>query len=54
MDGGINLINKRFKELGLTSTKISNLLPDLSGTNSTSAKDLSKTFCHAIHFCICF
>ena len=30
------------KYLGLDSTSISNLLPDLNGTNKTSAKDLSK------------
>ena len=39
--GGINRINKRLKEIGLKSTQINNLLPDLKGTNTTSAKDLA-------------
>ncbi len=38
--GGINLINKKFKQLGLKNTKINNYLPDLKGTNITSSKDL--------------
>ncbi len=40
--GGLDILNKRFKELGLMQTEINSLLPDLSGTNKTSAKDLSK------------
>ena len=39
--GGINLINKKFKEIGLKNTQINNFLPDLSGTNTTTTKDLS-------------
>ena len=39
--GGINLINQKFKEIGLRNTKLNNFLPDLSGTNLTSTKDLS-------------
>jgi len=39
--GGINIINTRFKEIGLTNTRINNLLPDLKGTNTTTAKDLA-------------
>ena len=39
--GGISIINQKFKEIGLKNTKIKNLLPDLNGTNVTSAKDLS-------------
>tara|TARA_Y100001968_G_scaffold218310_1_gene200993 strand:- start:16097 stop:17146 length:1050 start_codon:yes stop_codon:yes gene_type:complete len=39
--GGINKINTRFKEIGLESTQIKNLLPDLEGTNTTSTKDLA-------------
>ena len=40
--GGISILNKKFKEIGLENTKINNLLPDLGGTNLTSTKDLSK------------
>ena len=39
--GGMNIINKKFKEIGLKHTKVFNLLPDLDGKNITSAKDLS-------------
>ena len=39
--GGINIINQKFKEIGLKNTQINNLLPDLGGTNFTSTKDLS-------------
>ena len=39
--GGINIINQKFKEIGLKNTQINNFLPDLIGTNSTSTKDLS-------------
>ena len=39
--GGINIINERFKLIGLKNTKINNFLPDLEGTNITSTKDLS-------------
>ncbi len=39
--GGINIINKKFEEIGLKNTKINNYLPDLDGTNLTSTKDLS-------------
>ncbi|MGP0127699.1 MAG: serine hydrolase [cyanobacterium endosymbiont of Rhopalodia musculus] len=38
--GGKEVLNKRFKEWGLTSTEINNHLPDLEGTNTTSPKDL--------------
>ncbi len=41
--GGINFLNQRFKALGLEATKINNQLPDLKGTNTTSAKDLAIT-----------
>ncbi len=41
--GGKEVLNKYFKKLGLNSTKINNLLPDLEGTNTTSAKDLVRT-----------
>ena len=39
--GGINIINQKFKEIGLKKTQINNFLPDLDGTNLTSTKDLS-------------
>ena len=39
--GGIDKVNKKFKEIGLKNTQINNLLPDLSGTNITSTRDLS-------------
>ncbi len=39
--GGIKIINKKFKEIGLENTQINNFLPDLGGTNITSTKDLS-------------
>lgn len=38
--GGIEAINQRFRSWGLTSTAIRNPLPDLSGTNTTSPKEL--------------
>ena len=41
--GGISYINKRLKQMGLGSTKLNNLLPDLEGTNKTTAKDLALT-----------
>ena len=41
--GGKGFLNEKFISLGLNSTEINNLLPDLSGTNITSAKDLSLT-----------
>ena len=39
--GGINIVNEKFKEIGLKNTQINNYLPDLDGTNLTSTKDLS-------------
>lgn len=39
--GGIPAINQRFRSWGLTNTSLSNLLPDLGGTNTVSAKDLT-------------
>lgn len=38
--GGITMLNQRFKSWGLTSTTLSNVLPDLEGTNLTTAKDM--------------
>ena len=39
--GGINSINKRIKRIGLKDTQINNFLPDLKGTNTTTAKDMA-------------
>ena len=39
--GGREKLNQRFKEWGLESTVINNPLPDLAGTNTTSARDLA-------------
>ncbi len=41
--GGINILNEHFKAFNLSSTEIKNLLPDLEGSNTTSAKDLALT-----------
>ena len=40
--GGAAALNQRFHNWGLTATQIRNLLPDLSGTNSTSPRDLAN------------
>ncbi len=39
--GGVAALNQRFQRWGLTVTEIRNSLPDLSGTNTTSPKDLA-------------
>ena len=41
--GGKEEINTKFQELGLTATVVNNWLPDLDGTNTTSARDLSRS-----------
>ncbi|MEO0770711.1 MAG: serine hydrolase [Cyanobacteria bacterium J06649_4] len=41
--GGQDILNLRFKDYGLESTQLSNPLPDLEGTNTTSARDLAHT-----------
>jgi beta-lactamase class A len=38
--GGINKLNQRFRSWGLKDTRIRNWLADLSGTNTTSSKDM--------------
>jgi beta-lactamase class A len=38
--GGINVINQRMQSWGLEDTQMHNILPDLSGTNVTTARDL--------------
>ena len=40
--GGQDAINARFQALDLPSTVVNNWLPDLDGTNTTSARDLSR------------
>ena len=40
--GGSALLNRRFRSWGLQNTVIHNLLPDLSGTNTTNSKDLVR------------
>ncbi len=39
--GGISALNSRFQSWGLTTTRLKNMLPDLEGSNQTSAKELS-------------
>ena len=38
--GGMDELNKRFRSWGLTATTLNNKLPDVQGTNTTSAKEL--------------
>ena len=40
--GGKTALNARFQALGLNATVINNWLPDLDGTNTTSAHDLAR------------
>ncbi len=40
--GGAEALNQRFVSWGLTATAIRNQLPDIEGTNTTSAKDLAS------------
>jgi beta-lactamase class A len=41
--GGRTTLNARFQSMGLTATVVRNWLPDLDGTNTTSAHDLART-----------
>ncbi|MCX5949579.1 MAG: serine hydrolase, partial [Cyanobacteria bacterium] len=41
--GGKTALNARFQSLALPATVVKNWLPDLDGTNSTSARDLART-----------
>ena len=41
--GGKSELNSRFQALGLNATVVNNWLPDLNGTNTTSARDLART-----------
>jgi beta-lactamase class A len=40
--GGIERLNQTFQQWGLTQTSIANVLPDLTGTNLTSPRDLAQ------------
>ncbi|MEL6788134.1 MAG: serine hydrolase, partial [Cyanobacteria bacterium J06607_15] len=40
--GGMKQLNERFGKMGLNTTQLSNLLPDLTGTNTTSSADLGN------------
>lgn len=40
--GGINYVNQRFAQWGLPNTRIRNWLPDLRGTNTTTAQEMVK------------
>ncbi|MBW4453930.1 MAG: class A beta-lactamase-related serine hydrolase [Nostoc indistinguendum CM1-VF10] len=40
--GGMEALNQRFRDWGLTTTTIRNQLPDLQGTNTTSPKELGN------------
>lgn len=39
--GGLTALNGRFRDWGMSQTVLNNLLADLQGTNTTSARDLS-------------
>ena len=41
--GGEQAINARFRALGLSATAVNNWLPDLEGTNTSSARDLAHS-----------
>ncbi len=41
--GGISALNHRFRNWGLTTTTINNRLPDLAGTNITTANELARS-----------
>ena len=40
--GGMETLNQRFAKMKLTQTRLRNPLPDLTGTNTTSAEDLGN------------
>lgn len=44
--GGATELNQQFASWGLTTTVLRNPLPDLEGTNTTSAQDLVQMFAH--------
>lgn len=39
--GGIDIVNQKLNNIGITDTTLKNLLPDLEGTNITTAKELA-------------
>jgi beta-lactamase class A len=41
--GGKAVLNQQFRRWGLTATTINNPLPDLEGTNTTTAKELARS-----------
>ncbi|WP_415410868.1 serine hydrolase [Synechococcus sp. A10-1-5-9] len=41
--GGKDALNARFIALGMSATVVNNWLPDLEGTNTTSARDLARS-----------
>lgn len=41
--GGKAILNQRFRTWGLKVTKINNALPDLAGTNTTTAQELARS-----------
>ena len=40
--GGMEQLNQRFIQIGLKGTRLQNLLPDLTGTNTTTPEDLGN------------
>lgn len=42
--GGIEAVNQRFRNWGLVNTQLSDWLPDLKGTNTTTPKELGDLF----------
>ena len=40
--GGMEKLNRRFADMGLKATRLQNLLPDLTGTNTTTPEDLGN------------
>lgn len=40
--GGIDVVNRRFQQWGLSKTRIRNWLPDLRGTNTTTPQEMIK------------
>ncbi len=40
--GGAEVLNQRFRAWGLTATAIQNRLPDIEGTNTSSARDMAN------------
>ncbi|WP_254977361.1 serine hydrolase [Cyanobium sp. ATX 6A2] len=41
--GGQAAVNARFQTMGLSATQLNNWLPDLDGTNTSSARDLARS-----------